>query len=72
MVDFSEAGIAKTVKRAKEKGLVLNTVVADMFSYVPEEKFDVVVISHVLHQYDNEQAKSVFRLMQAVTEEVLM
>ncbi len=48
-VDSSEVGIEQMVERAKAADLNVAGVVADIYAYQPDTKFDAIVLDSILH-----------------------
>lgn len=48
-VDASSVGIAQMVDRAKKDNLTVNGVVADMYDYELQDKYDAIVLDSILH-----------------------
>jgi tellurite methyltransferase len=64
-VEISKVGASKISRFADAANETVNVVVADISSYEPNEKFDVVICNGVLHYVDDK--KPVVERMQAVT-----
>lgn len=67
VIDFSSEGLKKADSRASKQRVSLKSIPADILTHEPEDTFDVVIISHVLHQYDQLQAEAVLKKMQRIT-----
>jgi SAM-dependent methyltransferase len=52
-VDISPTGISQILDAAKTEKLSVEGVVADLTTYVPNEKFDVVVLDRIVHMFKN-------------------
>lgn len=46
-VDFSVVGLAKAQRIARQRGLQLTTVVADVTRYHPEQTYDLVLLAYL-------------------------
>lgn len=46
-VDFSDVGLDKARRLAEQRGVALNFVAADVLTYVPKDKVDLVVLSYL-------------------------
>lgn len=65
--DISESGIQKLNTIAQERGLAINTTVADMRTYLFPHKFDLIVCQGCLHLIKRPEWKSFIKRMKEVT-----
>jgi 2-polyprenyl-3-methyl-5-hydroxy-6-metoxy-1,4-benzoquinol methylase len=56
-VDRSVSGVGQVVQQAQAEGLTITGAVADIADYVPEHRFDVVVIDRVLHMLADDNTR---------------
>ena len=66
-VDLSLPGLEKAQRYAKEVGVALTTVQADLKDYQPEAKYDVIFSTGVLHYLPPELRAEKFAQYQAAT-----
>ncbi|MEM7114551.1 MAG: class I SAM-dependent methyltransferase [Chloroflexota bacterium] len=57
-VDVAPTGVEQMVAAAKAEGLVIEGIVADIVTFVPQEDFDVVVLDRVLHMLGTDEEKT--------------
>jgi len=62
-IDQSISGIRDVLKDAKEEGLKIDAAVADIRSYQPEHRYDIVIIDRTLHMLDPAERLSVLQTM---------
>lgn len=63
-IDFSEEGIAKLQAKAVRENLPILAYVADIETWIPAQDFDVVLVSHVLHQITEKSVKKILKNLQ--------
>ncbi len=62
-VDISHNGIRDLLTNAKDEGLLVEGIVADVSTYTPNGEFDVVLIDRTLHMLDEPTRLRVLRTL---------
>lgn len=56
-VDNSEIGINQMIDKSKTHKASINGIVADVFEYKTDDKFDVILLDMLLHSFDEKEQK---------------
>lgn len=56
-VDNSAIGISQLINKSKDLNASINGVLADVFEYKPEDKFDIILFDMLLHSFDDKEQK---------------
>ena len=56
-VDSSKVGINQMLQKAKKLNLKVTGIVADIFTFNPERKYDIILMDSVLHFYKKDKEK---------------
>jgi 2-polyprenyl-3-methyl-5-hydroxy-6-metoxy-1,4-benzoquinol methylase len=61
-IDISKIGVEQMIHKAKEKGLNINGIVADVQKYKMKGRFDIILFDMLLHSFENEQQLGLLKI----------
>jgi tellurite methyltransferase len=65
-VDLSKVGISQMLQKARKLNLAITGIVADIFTFSPERKYDIILMDSVLHFYKKDIDKETKFLLRMV------